>query len=269
IPNASSCRSPMAMLSALLKHYYAEKEGIAPQDLFVVAVMPCVAKKFEAARPEFRMDDGTPETDAVITTRELIWMIKCYGIDLINLPKDLFDNPFGESSGAADIFGTTGGVMEAALRSAVERLTGAPPEALEFTEVRAVEGLRERELRVGDLALNIGVANGLTNAKRLLDKVVNGEKEFHLIEVMACPGGCIGGGGQPYPPQGYRFLDRRLLAARAKALYAIDSGKELRSSIRNPQIQTLYKDYLGEPGGEKAHKLLHTHYAPRLPRGIR
>ncbi len=269
IPNASSCRSPMAMLSALLKHYYAEKEGIAPQDLFVVAVMPCVAKKFEAARPEFRMDDGTPETDAVITTRELIWMIKCYGIDLINLPEDVFDNPFGESSGAADIFGTTGGVMEAALRSAVERLTGAPPEALEFTEVRAVEGLRERELRVGDLALNIGVANGLTNAKRLLDKVVNGEKEFHLIEVMACPGGCIGGGGQPYPPQGYRFLDRRLLAARAKALYAIDSGKELRSSIRNPQIQTLYKDYLGEPGGEKAHQLLHTHYAPRLPRGIR
>ena len=269
IPNASSCRSPMAMLSALLKHYYAAKMGIAPRDLFVVAVMPCVAKKFEAARPEFQMDDGTPETDAVITTRELIWMIKCYGIDLVNLPEDAFDNPFGESSGAADIFGTTGGVMEAALRSAVERLTGAPPEALEFTEVRAVEGLRERELRVGDLTLNIGVANGLTNAKRLLDKVVNGEKEFHIIEVMACPGGCIGGGGQPYPPQGYRFLDRRLLAARAKALYAIDSGKELRSSIRNPQIQTLYKDYLGEPGSETAHKLLHTHYAPRLPRGIR
>lgn len=269
IPNASSCRSPMAMLSALLKHYYAEKMGIAPRDLFVVAVMPCVAKKFEAARPEFQMDDGTPETDAVLTTRELIWMIKCYGIDLVNLPEDVFDNPFGESSGAADIFGTTGGVMEAALRSAVERLTGAPPDALEFTEVRAVEGLRERELCVGDLVLNIGVANGLTNAKRLLDKVVNGEKEFHLIEVMACPGGCVGGGGQPYPSQGYRILDRRLLAARAKALYAIDSGKEFRSSLRNPQIQTLYKDYLGEPGGQKAHKLLHTHYTPRLPRGIR
>ncbi len=269
IPHASSCRSPMAMMSSLLKRYYAEKMGIAAKDLFVVAVMPCVAKKFEAGRPEFHMEDGTPETDAVLTTRELIWMIRCYGIDLVNLPEDAFDNPFGESSGAADIFGTTGGVMEAALRSAVERLTGAPPEKLEFTDVRAVEGLRERELRVGELLLNVGVANGLTNAKRLLDKVVNGEKAFHIIEVMACPGGCIGGGGQPYPPQGYRFLDRRLLAARAKALYAIDSAKELRSSIRNPQIQALYRDYLGEPGGEKAHKFLHTHYAPRLPRGIR
>ncbi len=270
IPNASSCRSPMAMMSSLLKTYYAEKVGIDPRDIFVVAVMPCTAKKFESRRPEFIAPNGIPETDAVITTRELIWMIKNYGINLAALPEDNFDSPLGESTGAADIFGTTGGVMEAALRMAVEAITGKPPENMNFTEVRAVEGLRERELKVNDeLTLRVGVANGLTNAKQLLDAVVNNEKTFHIIEVMACPGGCIGGGGQPYPPQGYRIFDERLLAKRAQALYAIDQGKALRSSNHNPAIQKLYDEYLGKPGSEKAHRLLHTHYAPRLPRGIR
>ncbi|HPO30077.1 MAG TPA: [Fe-Fe] hydrogenase large subunit C-terminal domain-containing protein, partial [Candidatus Hydrogenedentes bacterium] len=216
------------------------------------------------------MPDGTPQTDAVLTTRELIYMIKSYGLDLSNLPDGEFDSPLGESTGAADIFGTTGGVLEAALRMAVEVINGNPPEKMEFTEVRAVEGLRVRDLKVNDgLTLRVGVANGLQNAKKLLDKVVSGEETFHIIEVMACPGGCIGGGGQPYPPKGYTILDPKLLARRASALYAIDSNKPLRSSNHNPAIQRLYETYLGEPGGEKAHALLHTHYAPRLPRGIR
>ncbi len=270
IPYASTCRSPMSMMSSLIKTYYAEVSGIDPKDIFVVSIMPCTAKKFESRRPELRMPDGTPQTDAVLTTRELIYMIKSYGLDLSNLPDGEFDSPLGESTGAADIFGTTGGVLEAALRMAVEVINGNPPEKMEFTEVRAVEGLRVRDLKVNDgLTLRVGVANGLQNAKKLLDKVVSGEETFHIIEVMACPGGCIGGGGQPYPPKGYTILDPKLLARRASALYAIDSNKPLRSSNHNPAIQQLYETYLGEPGGEKAHALLHTHYAPRLPRGIR
>jgi iron-only hydrogenase group A len=270
IPNASSCRSPMSMMSSLIKTYYAEKAGIDPKDIFVVSVMPCTAKKFESRRPELAMPDGTPETDAVITTRELIYMIKSYGINMAELDDGDFDTPMGESTGAADIFGTTGGVLEAALRMAVEVITGAPPAQMEFTEVRAVEGLRVRELKVNDeLTLRVGISNGLHNAKTLLDKVVRGEEEFHIIEIMACPGGCIGGGGQPYPPAGYTILDPKLLAKRAAALYSIDAHKKLRSSNHNPAITAIYADYLGKPGGEKAHHLLHTHYAPRLPRGIR
>jgi iron-only hydrogenase group A len=270
IPNASTCRSPMSMMSFLIKHYYAQKADIDPKKIFVVSVMPCTAKKFESRRPEFRMPDGTPETDAVITTRELIYMIKSYGINLAELADGDFDSPLGASTGAADIFGTTGGVLEAALRMAVEVINGKPPAQLEFTEVRAVEGLRVRELKVNDdVTLRVGVANGLHNAKTLLDKVVSGEEEFHIIEVMACPGGCIGGGGQPYPPSGYTILDPELLAKRAGALYKIDEHKNIRSSNHNPAIKAIYEDFLGEPGGEKAHELLHTHYAPRLPRGIR
>jgi len=270
IPYASSCRSPMSMMSSLLKTWYAEKNNLDPKDIFVVAVMPCTAKKYESRRREFISEDGIPETDAVITTRELIWMIKNYGVNFAGLPNGEFDSPLAESSGAGDIFGATGGVMEAALRMAVEKITGAPPDVLEFTEVRAVEGLRERELKVNDdITLRVGVANGLTNAKHLLDAVVNQEKEFHIIEIMACPGGCIGGGGQPYPPRGYHIFDKRLLARRASALYEIDKGKKLRSSNHNPAVKLLYAEYLGEPGSEKAHKLLHTHYEAKLPRGIR
>ncbi len=270
ICHASTCRSPMSMMSSLIKTYYAETNGIDPKDIFVVSVMPCTAKKFESRRPELAMPDGSPETDAVITTRELIYMIKSYGINLAALEDGQFDSPMGESTGAADIFGTTGGVLEAALRMAVEVVNGAPPAQMEFTEVRAVEGLRIRELKVNDeLTLRVGISNGLHNAKELLDKVVSGEEQFHIIEVMACPGGCIGGGGQPYPPAGYTILDPKLLAKRAGALYQICAHKALRSSNHNPAITALYENYLGEPGGEKAHHLLHTHYAPRLPRGIR
>lgn len=268
IPHASSCRSPMSMMSVLVKTYYAEKMGIDPKKIFSVAVMPCVAKKHEASRPEHCDADGTPYTDAVLTTRELIWMIKCYGIDFTALPPGEFDAPLGLASGAGDIFGTTGGVMEATLRAASELVTGKPADRLEFTEVRAVEGLRETYIAIGEHNIHVGVANGLTNAKILLDKVKAGE-QFHVIEVMACPGGCVGGGGQPYPPEGVKVLDPDLLRKRAGALYAIDSKKKLRKSYENPAIEEVYSSFLGGPGTEKAHELLHTHYRAREPRGVR
>lgn len=268
IPHASTCRSPMMMLSVLAKTYYAEKAGIDPKKVFMVAIMPCVAKKYEARRPEHFTADGIPYTDAVLTTRELIWMIKCYGIDFKGLPPGEFDNPLGLASGAGDIFGTTGGVMEATLRAASELVTGKPADRLDFTEVRAVEGLRETHVAIGEHNIHVGVANGLTNAKLLLDRVKAGEP-FHVIEVMACPGGCVGGGGQPYPPEGVKVLDPDLLRRRAGALYAIDSGKKLRKSYENPAIEEVYSNFLGGPGTEKAHELLHTHYHARLPRGVR
>jgi iron-only hydrogenase group A len=268
IPHASTCRSPMSMLSALIKTYYAEKKGIDPKKIFVVAVMPCVAKKFEAGRPEHYLD-GMQLTDVALTTRELIWMIKCYGINFATLADGEFDSPLGVASGAGDIFGTTGGVMEATLRAASELVTGKPADRLEFTEVRAVEGLRETYVAIGEHNIHVGVANGLNNAKTLLDKVKAGVEKFHIIEVMACPGGCIGGGGQPYPPGGFRVLDPELLRKRASALYSIDRGKQLRKSYENPAIKEVYQQFLGEPGAAKAHKLLHTHYVARLPRGIR
>ncbi|HRS00611.1 MAG TPA: [Fe-Fe] hydrogenase large subunit C-terminal domain-containing protein, partial [Candidatus Sumerlaeia bacterium] len=268
IPNASSCKSPMGMLSTLAKTYYAQKKGLDPKDIYMVGVMPCVAKKYEARRPEHMMADGRPYTDAVLTTREMIWMIKCYGIDFINLSNGEFDLPLGFSTGAADLFGTTGGVMEAALRTASEWITGESVDKLEFTEVRAVEGLRESTVQIGDYTLNVAVANGLINAKTILERVISGEKQYHLIEIMACPGGCIGGGGQPYPPKGMKVLDPALLRLRAKALYSIDENKQLRRSHENLMITQLYEDFLGEIGGQKAHDLLHTHYHARLPRGI-
>jgi iron-only hydrogenase group A len=276
IPNASSCRSPMTMMSVLLKTFYAEQKNIDPRDVYVVAVMPCVAKKYEARRPEHYLSDGIPYTDAVLTTREIIWMIKSAGIDFWTLanveldffPDEDFDAPLGIASGAGDIFGTTGGVMEATLRTAAAKLTGAPVQDLDFTEVRAVEGLREASIDIAGRKINVGVANGLTNAVTLLNKARSGEKEFHVIEVMACPGGCIGGGGQPYPPKGMKAMDPKLLQLRASALYSIDRGKELRQSHLNPAIISLYESYLGEPGSQKAHELLHTRYAARQPRGI-
>jgi len=269
IPNASSCRSPMMMLSVLTKTYYAEQLGIDPEDIYMVAVMPCVAKKYEIDRPEHRQESGTPYTDAVLTTRELSWMIQCHGINFSSLPESDFDAPLGIATGAGDIFGTTGGVMEATLRTAAEWLTGQPAGQLEFTEVRAVEGLREAELKLGDRTLSLGVANGLVNAKSLLDKVLSGKKKFDVIEVMACPGGCIGGGGQPYPGNDYRILDPRLLELRAQALYAEDGRRHFRRSHQNPALQTLYRDFLEQPGSAKAHRLLHTEYKAKLPRGVR
>lgn len=269
IPNASSCKSPMSMLSTLLKTYYAETNKIDSKKIFVVGIMPCTAKKFEIERPEHQAPEGYPYTDAVLTTRETVWMIKAYGIDFVNLPEGEFDNPLGFSTGAADIFGSTGGVMEAALRTAGEKLLGKPLDQLNFTEVRAVEGLKEATIEIAGHKLNVAVANGLNNAKTILEKVKHSKKQYHLIELMACPGGCIGGGGQPYPPDGSYVLDKEVIKKRAQALYSIDEAKTVRKSHENPYIQKLYEEYLGEPGGEKAHHLLHTTYSPKEPRGIK
>ncbi len=269
VPHASTCKSPMSMLSVLAKTYYARQKGIDPKRVFMVAVMPCVAKKYEAARQEHVDETGIPYTDAVLTTRELTWMIQCYGVGFRALPDGEFDSPLGTASGAGDIFGTTGGVMEATLRAASRLITGKPGPRIEFTEVRAVEGLRETYVAIGEHNVHVGVANGLTNAKVLLDQVASGAKKYHVIEVMACPGGCVGGGGQPYPPRGVKVLDPDLLRKRGGALYQIDEGKTLRESYENPAIAELYENFLGEPGSEKAHQLLHTRYQAKLPRGIR
>ncbi len=269
IPYTSSCKSPMQMMSSLIKTYYAEKKGLDPKDIFTVAIMPCVAKKYEGGREEHAMTDGTPYTDAVLTTRELAWMIKSYGIDFTHLPDGEFDRPLGVSSGAADIFGATGGVMEAALRTAAVKLTGEELGPLNFEEVRGVTGLKEATIRIEDQEITVAVANGLTNAKQVLEFIKSGEKTYHLVEIMACPGGCIMGGGQPYPPMDYEVLDPEIAKLRARALYDIDGHKQLRRSHENPAILKLYTEYLGEPNGEKAHDLLHTHYEARNPRGIR
>ncbi len=269
IPYASTCRSPMTMLSVLLKTYYAEQNRLDPKSIFSVAIMPCTAKKFEARRPEHVAPFGAPYTDAVLTTRELIWMMKAFGIEFKHLPDSDFDTPLGISSGAGDIFGTTGGVMEAALRTAYETVTGKPCEQLDFVEVRGVEGVKESAIELGGMTLNVAVANGLQNAKNLLNRVESGEKQYHMVEVMACPGGCIGGGGQPYPPPGMHIMDASLLRMRAKALYTIDGQKKIRKSHENPFIKQLYREYLGEPNSPKAHELLHTRYSAKLPRGIR
>jgi NADP-reducing hydrogenase subunit HndD len=269
MPLASTCKSPMGMLSTLLKTFYAEKTGIDPAKIYVVAVMPCTAKKFEAKRPEMMAPDGYPYTDAVITTRELIWLTKCLGVDFQNLEDSDFDNPLGESSGAGDIFGATGGVMEAALRTAYEKVTGETCPDLDFMDVRGVEGVKEATIDIKGTKVNVAVANGLNNAKTVLDGITSGEKDYHLIEIMACPGGCVAGGGQPYPPDGTYVLDPELKRKRAQALYSIDAGKTLRKSHENPSIIKLYEDFLGEPNGHKSHELLHTSYKVQEPRGVK
>ena len=269
IPYASTCKSPMEMTSTLIKTYYAKLKGLDPKDIFVVAIMPCVAKKFESARHESRFADGSRATDAVLTTRELAWMIKSYGIDFANLPNGEFDRPLGISSGAGDIFGTTGGVMEAALRTVAVKLTGEELGPLVFEEVRGIVGLKEATVTINGKELNVAVCDGLTHAKKALEYVKSGKKAYHLVELMACPGGCIMGGGQPYPPFDMDVLDPALARLRAKALYAVDANKQLRRSHENPAITKLYEDYIGEPNGETAHALLHTHYQARMPRGIR
>jgi iron-only hydrogenase group A len=271
IPNASSCRSPMSMLSVLSKTYYAKVAGINPESIYMVAVMPCTAKKFEAARPEHIGPGNKPYTDAVLTTREITWMIKSYGIDFKNLPDDNFDEPLGTASGAGDIFGITGGVMEATLRTAAERLNKDAKKRLEFTEVRTVEGLQRAAVMLDGKVINIAVANGLANAKKIFEEIEHGNNEYDIVEIMACPGGCSGGGGQPYmlDAAGTSILDMKMLWARGKALYTIDENKSIRRSHENPVVKRLYKEFLGEIGGQVARELLHTHYHARRPRGIR
>ena len=261
IPNLSTCKSPHEMEGAMIKSYYAEKAGIDPHDIAVVSVMPCTAKKYEAIRPELG-HDGMRDVDEVITTRELAHMIKEAGIDFANLPDGDFDPLMGESTGAAVIFGATGGVMEAALRTAYEVVTGKTLENVDFTQVRGVEGVKEASIQIGDVTLNVAVANGTANAAKLLDSVRSGEKTYHFIEIMGCPGGCVTGGGQPIVSAQKRMeCDPR--AVRAAALYAEDAGKPMRKSHENPEVKKAYADFLGEPNSHKAHELLHTTYTAR------
>ena len=261
LDNLSTCKSPQEMLGALLKSYYPEKNGLDPAKIFVVSIMPCTAKKFEAQRPELSAT-GYPDVDVVLTTRELARMIKEAGLDFVNLPDSEHDPTLGDSTGAAVIFGATGGVMEAALRTVAEVVTGKPLENIEITAVRGLEGVKEAEVQLGDLTVRAAVAHGTGNAKALLEKVRAGEKDYHVIEVMACPGGCVSGGGQPIVKAKKR-MDRDPKMVRAAAIYEADRGLPRRKSHENPEVKALYEDYLGEPNSHKAHELLHTHYAPR------
>jgi NADP-reducing hydrogenase subunit HndD len=235
--------------------------GIDPKKIVVVSVMPCTAKKYEAARPELSVN-GLKDVDYVLTVRELARMIKQAGIDFAKLPAEGFDDMLGQSTGAADIFGATGGVMEAALRTVYEKLTGKELAKVEFTAVRGTEGVKEATIDLDGTPVNVAVANGTANAKKLLEAVKAGEKNYAFIEIMCCPGGCVTGGGQPIvSAKDLQYVD--LKAVRAKALYDEDAGKALRKSHENPDIKAIYENYLGEHGGHKAHKLLHTHYSAK------
>jgi NADH-quinone oxidoreductase subunit G/NADP-reducing hydrogenase subunit HndD len=253
----STCQSPQFLVGAIAKTYYAEKLKLDPAKIEVVSIMPCVAKKAEAARPELTKDEES-NVDTVITTREFATMLKEAGIDFANLQPAEFDSILGESSGAGVIFGATGGVIEAATRTAYEWITGETLESVDFHALRGMEGLREASVDIGDLTLNIGIAHGLGNARKLLEDIRDGKSQYHAIEIMACPGGCIGGGGQPY-----HHGDISIIEKRREALYAEDAGKTKRKSHENEEIIRLYKEYLGEPYGKKAHDLLHTHYEPK------
>ncbi len=253
----SSCKSPQQMFGAIAKSYYAEKIGVKPEDLIVVSVMPCQAKKYEAAREEFA-PNGVRDVDYVVTTRELCRMFREAGVNLANLNDEEFDSPLGKSTGAADIFGVTGGVLEAALRTAYNIINGKDldGDAINFRAVRGLDGVKEAKVEVAPgLTLSVAACSGLGNARKILEMVRKDPSRFQAIEIMACPGGCINGGGQPY-----LHGDTALLEKRMKGLYTEDESKSLRMSHENPDIQTLYKEYLGEPGSEKAHHLLHTHY---------
>ena len=261
LPNLSSCKSPHEMVGAIVKSYYAEKAGVDPKKIRVVSVMPCTAKKFEARRPELG-HDGMADVDAVLTTRELARMIKEAGIDFANLPDGDFDSLMGESTGAGVIFGATGGVMEAALRTAYETITGEKLADVEFKAVRGVEGIKEAEIDIGGNKVLVAVASGTGNATKLLERVKAGEKQYAFIEIMACPGGCVNGGGQPIV-SAQKKMTCDIRVERAKALYGEDRAKALRKSHENEEIKQLYNEYLTKPGSHKAHELLHTHYNAR------
>ena len=262
IPNLSSCKSPMQMEGAIIKSYWAEKAGVDPSKIVSVAVMPCTSKKFEAARPEMALN-GMRTVDISITTRELARMIKSAGIQFEQLPdEECFDELVAESTGAAPIFGATGGVMEAALRTAADWLEGRSVENVEYKALRGIDGVKEAEVTVGGLNLKVAIANSTGAAKRLIKKIQAGEATYHFVEVMACPGGCVNGGGQPIVNASTRMdVDPRV--ARAAGLYAEDEAKAIRKSHENPDIIKIYEDFLGKPGSHKAHDLLHTTYVKR------
>lgn len=253
----STCKSPHEMFGAIAKSYYAEKIGMNPAKITVVSVMPCIAKKYEAKRDELN-EEGFSDVDIVITTRELASMIKEAGIDLINTEKSDFDNPLGESTGGGTIFGASGGVIEATIRTAYDTLTGESLDKVEYEELRGLRGVKKAVVNINGKEIHIGVVNGLGNTRKILEKIRSGEEKLDAIEVMACPGGCVGGGGQPYHKG-----DLTILKKRAEGLYSIDKEKTYRKSYENPSIKKLYEEYLGEPGSERAHELLHTSYKER------
>lgn len=261
LDNLSSCKSPHQMFGALLKTYYAKKEGIDPKKMFVVSVMPCTAKKFESARDEME-HGGLHDVDAVITTRELAKMIKESGIQFTRLADEDFDNPFSEASGAGVIFGATGGVTEAALRTVYEIVEKKPLDKVEFEAIRGTDGIKEATVTLGGKDVRVAIAHGLGNARALLEAIRNGEKSYEFVEIMACPGGCVTGGGQPIC-HSKTYMDVDVKAERAKALYSEDARLSIRKSHENPDIKKLYEEFLEKPGSHIAHELLHTHYIAR------
>jgi iron-only hydrogenase group A len=254
--NLSTCKSPQQMLGAVVKSFLAEREGRDPRRIFNVAIMPCTAKKFEASRPEMARNE-VPDVDAVLTTRELARLIRMRGLDMSRLAPEPADTPFGERSTAGKLFGASGGVMEAAIRTAYYMVTGREMEEFKVQPVRGLKGIKQARIRIGDLDLGVAVASGLGNAAQLLERVRAGDSDLHFIEVMTCPGGCIAGGGQPLG------VDERAVRARMQALYQIDRSETVRTSHGNEAVQRLYAEFLGEPLGERSHHLLHTHYEPR------
>ena len=261
LPHLSSCKSPHQMFGAIIKSYYAEKNNIDPKNIYVVSVMPCIAKKFERQREEMKVN-GLWDVDAVITTRELARMIKQANIEFDKLEDGTFDNPMGEATGAAAIFGVTGGVMEAALRTAYELITGKELQKLEFEEIRGAKGIKKATIQIGDKEVKVAVAHGLSNARKIMEEIKNGTSDYQFVEVMACPGGCIMGGGQPIKNSKIRMtVDVR--EKRAAAMYSIDERSTIRKSHENPVLKQIYKEYIGNPGEHKAHELLHTHYVER------
>ena len=261
LDHLSTCKSPQQMSGAIIKTWYAEKMGIDPKDIVVVGIMPCTAKKFETKRDD-QAASGYPDVDYSLTTRELGRMIESAGIYFKHLPDEEFDNPLGDSTGAAVIFGATGGVMEAALRTAVEKLSGEELKSLDFTEVRGTDGIKEASYTVNGMEVKVCVVSGLANANTIMEKVKNGTADYHFIEIMGCPGGCVSGGGQPIQHAVVRnFVD--LKARRAAALYEADKDMPLRKSHESEAIKRLYAEFLGEPGSHKAHEVLHTSYVAR------
>jgi len=257
IPNMSSCKSPQQMFGALAKTYYAQVKNIDPAKIVSVSVMPCTAKKFECLRPEMN-DSGYQDVDYVLTTRELSKMIKQAGIDFKTLKEEKADDLMGAYTGAGTIFGATGGVMEAAVRTAYKLITGKELENIDIMPLRGMDGIKTATVKIGDLNLNVAVAHGLGNARKLLDEVREGKSPYHFIEIMACPGGCVGGGGQPHG------FDMKVRELRLEGLYAEDKTKlQYRKSHENPMVIKIYKDFLGGPLKEKSHHLLHTEYTPR------
>jgi len=257
LPNISSCKSPQQMFGTLAKTYYANKMGKSSEEIYVVSVMPCTAKKYEATREELSSDGKHPDVDIVLTTRELGKMFRQMGIDFDDLESDEFDSPFGITTGAAALFGATGGVTEAALRTVSEILNNKPLESLDFNDVRGMQGIKEATVTLGGMEVKVAVSHSLSNARTLIEQVIRGESPYTFIEIMACPGGCIGGGGQPYGTTNEVRLER------IASTYQLDGSMVYRKSHENPAIQALYKEYLVEPNSKRAHHLLHTKYYPR------